>query len=119
MTSKVPSKGLEWINLIAGGSFACAAVFFGQEAAVWNAATVGILVVCFSTIALCRYADWAEWFNAALGGWALIAPFLLGFSFAKGTMWTHVLAGICIATIAVIQLANGRKRSSPVSHAPH
>ena len=112
---EVPSKGLEWTNLILGGCLACAAIFFKSDAAVWNAGIIGVLVMCFSVTALSRYGDWAEWSNLSLACWTLAAPFLLGFATDQSPMWTHVVLGGCIATVAVIQLVSSRKRRTPLS----
>ena len=110
MISEVPSKGLEWTNLILGACLACAAFMFaGLPLAVWNAGIVGALIVCCSAVALYRYGAWTEWSNLTLGCWAVVAPFLLGFGSAQGPMWTHVVLGLCVATIAVIQLAASHK----------
>lgn len=121
MPSEVPSKGLEWTNLILGACLACAAFMFaGLHLAAWNAEIVGTLIVCCSAVALYRYGAWIEWSNLTLGSWAVVAPFLLGFGSAQGPMWTHVVIGLCVATIAVIQLAASRKSpgaSSTVSEA--
>ena len=116
MTSEVPSKGLEWTNLVLGAGLACAAFMFTElPAAAWNAGIVGALIVCCSAVALYRYGDWAEWSNLTLGCWAVVAPFLLGFGSAQGPMWTHVVIGLCVATIAVMQLVASRKTQSPSS----
>ncbi|MEI9431984.1 SPW repeat protein [Mesorhizobium sp. Cs1299R1N3] len=113
MKSEVPSKGLEWTNLILGAGLACAAFLFaGLPAAAWNAGIVGTLIVCCSAVALYRYGAWAEWSNLTLGSWAVIAPFLLGFGSAQAAMWTHVLIGLCVATVAIIQLRNSRTASA-------
>ncbi|MGX9121065.1 SPW repeat protein, partial [Mesorhizobium sp. BHbsci] len=64
--------------------------------------------VCCSAVALYRYGAWAEWSNLALGCWAVVAPFLLGFGSAQTPMWTHVVVGLCVATIAILQLRAGR-----------
>ncbi len=114
MTSEVPSKGLEWTNLILGAGLACAALAFAElPAAAWNAGIVGALIACCSAVALYRYGAWAECSNLALGCWAVAAPFLLGFGSAQSAMWTHVLVGLCVATIAIIQLSSGRKAQMP------
>jgi hypothetical protein len=114
MPSEVPSKGLEWSNLVLGAGLACAALAFAElPAAAWNAGIVGVLIACCSAVALYRYATWAEWSNIALGCWALAAPFLLGFGSAQVAMWTHVLVGLCVATIASTQLSGGRKAQMP------
>jgi hypothetical protein len=116
MTSEVPSKGLEWTNLVLGACLACAAFAFAElPAAAWNAGIVGVLIACCSAVALYRYGAWAEWSNVALGCWAVAAPFLLGFGSAQAAMWTHVLVGLCVATIAIIQLSSGRKAQMPSS----
>lgn len=114
MISEVPNKGLEWTNLVLGAVLACAAYFFvGQPVAAWNAGIVGALIVCCSAVALYRYAAWAEWSNLILGCWAVIAPFLLGFGAAQTPMWTHVVIGLCVASIAAIQLyASGKEQLS-------
>ncbi|AZO69976.1 SPW repeat protein [Mesorhizobium sp. M1D.F.Ca.ET.043.01.1.1] len=116
MISEVPSKGLEWTNLILGACLACAAIkFAGLPLAAWNAGITGTLIVCCSAVALSRYGAWTEWSNLTLGCWAAIAPFLLGFGSAQGPMWTHVVIGLCVATIAVMQLAASRKSAVPSS----
>ncbi|RWD67034.1 MAG: hypothetical protein EOS36_03370 [Mesorhizobium sp.] len=116
MTSEVPSKGLEWTNLILGACLAGAAFKFAElPLAAWNAGIIGSLIVCCSAVALYRYGDWAEWSNLTLGGWAVVAPFLLGFRSAQGPMWAHVVIGLCVATIAVMQLSASRKSASAPS----
>lgn len=113
MTSEVPSKGLEWTNLVLGVGLACAAFIFAElPPAAWNAGIVGVLIVFCSTVALYRYAEWAEWSNLTLGCWAVVAPFLFGFASASAPMWTHVVIGLCVATIAAIQLVAGRNAQS-------
>lgn len=114
MKSTVPSKGLEWTNLLLGAGLACAAFLFTDApSAAWNAGIVGTLIVCCSAVALYRYGNWAEWSNLTLGCWALAAPFMLGFQSAQGPTWTHILAGVCVATIAGMQLASNRKTRQP------
>ncbi len=101
MTNEVPSKGLEWTNLVLGAGLACAAFAFTEmPAAAWNAGIVGALIACCSAMALYRYGAWTEWSNLGLGCWGVAAPFLLGFGSAQAAMWTHVLVGLCVATIA-------------------
>lgn len=110
MTNEVPSKGLEWTNLVLGAGLACAAFAFTEmPAAAWNAGIVGALIACCSAVALYRYGAWTEWSNLGFGCWGVAAPFLLGFGSAQAAMWTHVLVGLCVATIAIIQLSSGRK----------
>ncbi|MFG1428827.1 SPW repeat protein [Roseixanthobacter glucoisosaccharinicivorans] len=105
MKNEVPNKGLEWTNMVLGLVLACAAFAFGGlSAAVWDAAVVGILIACCSAVALARYGAWTEWSNIVLGCWAVVAPWIMGFSGAQTAMWTHVVIGICVACIAAAQL---------------
>ena len=112
MTSEVPSKGLEWTNLVLGAGLACGAFAFATlPAAAWNAGIVGLLIACCSAVALYRYGAWAEWSNLTLGCWAMAAPFVLGFGSEQSAMWTHVVVGLCVAAIAIIQISSGGKPS--------
>jgi hypothetical protein len=113
MRNELPS--LKWANLILGAGLACSTLFFTDfPVAAWNAAIVGTLILCCSAMALLRYGAWAEWSNITLGCWAVVAPFLLNFALAQIPMWTHVLIGVCVATIATMQLllASHRPRTS-------
>jgi hypothetical protein len=102
---------------VLGLVLACAAFALGGlSTAVWDAAVVGILIACCSAIALTRYGAWAEWTNVVLGCWAVIAPWVLGFSGAQTAMWTHVVIGICVACIAAAQLFSGGKSPSVASN---
>ena len=112
MKAEVPSKGLEWTNLIVGAGFACAAFVF-TGAAAWNAGIVGLLIACCSAMALYRYGSWTEWSNVTLGSWAIVSPYLLGFAAAPAATWTSIAVGICVATIATMQLVAGRKVRPP------
>lgn len=106
----MPSKWWESINLVLGAALAWAAMLFGQlPVAAANAVIVGTLIVCASAVALYRYADWTQVSNVVLGGWAVIAPFLLGFGSAQVPMWAHVAIGLCVATIAAMQFSASRR----------
>jgi hypothetical protein len=114
MTSEVPNKALEWANLVLGAGFACAAFMFTElPVAAWNMGIVGALIACCSVVALYRYAAWTEWSNLALGCWAIVAPFLLGFGSAPAPTWTSIVVGVCVASIATLQLVAGRKAGTP------
>jgi hypothetical protein len=114
MKSVLPSKGWEWINLILGVGFACAAfTIAGPTVAAWNAGIVGALIAYCSTAALYRYRTWTEVSNFTLGSWAAASPFVLGFASAPVTTWASIAVGICVATIATLQLLASRKGRTP------
>jgi hypothetical protein len=119
MKNEGPNKGLEWTNLILGLCLAFAAFMFAaMPAAAWNAGIVGMLITCCSAIALYRYGDWTKWSNLTLGSWMFVAPFFLGFGSAPAAMWTHVLIGLCVASIAVAQLLAKRSMQGPTRAKP-
>jgi hypothetical protein len=114
MNSEVPSQSLEWTNLVLGAGLASAAIMFAEPSvAALNAGIVGTLIVCCSAVALYRYGVWTEWSNLTLGGWAVVAPFLLGFASPQAATWTHLLVGFCVATIATMQLLASRQAHAP------
>ena len=114
MESDLPSKGLEWTNIFLGAALACAAILFAdQPAAAWIAGVSGVLIMCCAAAALYSYGVWAEWSNLALGSWVMAAPFVLGYGSAPAFMWTHFVAGLCVASIASLQLSASRIPRAP------
>jgi hypothetical protein len=45
-----------------------------------------------------------------LGIWAVIAPWVLGFSAVAAAMWVHVIAGIVVAALAAGSIWFSRNR---------
>lgn len=120
MTNSVPSRGLEWTNLILGGSLFCAAFMFGElPAAALNAAIVGLLIVSCSTFALYSFKPWTEWSNIGLGSWAILAPYMLGFGLQPTPLTIHVLIGLSVAAIAALQLFTGRNQTLAEAKLPN
>ncbi|WDZ79341.1 SPW repeat protein (plasmid) [Ensifer adhaerens] len=110
MKNKVPSTWLELTNLVIGFGFLCAAFAFVESApALWSGVIVGSIITSCSIVALYHYQDWAEWTNLFTGFWAVIAPLVLGFGSTAAPMWTHVLVGLCVATVATMQLRASRR----------
>ena len=54
--------------------------------------------------ALSAFHQVEEWANAALGLWAVIAPWVLGFSAVTFATWAHVIAGLVVAVLAAVSL---------------
>ena len=74
--------------------------------AVWNTVIVGIAVVVLAVwSALSDNPSTVralDWINAILGGWLIIAPFILGYStFTVAALWNPIIAGIIIAVLEV------------------
>jgi hypothetical protein len=88
--------------------------FTDTQAAAWNAWIVGAVIALVALGALTMFNRYEEWANLALGLWAVIAPWALGFA-AGAAMWTHLAVGVVVAALAGSRLwtADG----PPASHA--
>lgn len=97
---------VDTINLILGIGLAFTPWLFGyagESTAAWNAWIVGGLVALVALGAFVRFAEWEEWVNLALGVWALLSPWLLGFSGTAEAMYAHVF-GIAVSILAAVEL---------------
>ena len=91
------------VNIVAGlGLFLSPWLFgFSAEAyAAWNAWIAGAAIAVIAAAALYAFYEAEEWVNLVLGIWALIAPWVLGFSAVATAMWVHMVAGIVVAALA-------------------
>ncbi|BCJ90544.1 hypothetical protein IZ6_12790 [Terrihabitans soli] len=105
MRNTLKDKWFEVTNFFLGAALAWGAIMFSQHAnSAANAVIVGTAIACFSVIGLWRYTAWAEWSNLILGGWAVAAPFTLGFGEVQAAVLVHLFIGLCVVTIATIQL---------------
>ncbi len=88
--------------------------FTGETSAAWNAGIVGVAIAAISIAALYAIHQAQAWANLVLGIWALISPWVLGFSALTFAMWAHVIAGIVVAFLAAcgIWFAQNRPMST-------
>lgn len=110
---RTQETAIDVVNLIAGLVLAISPWilgFAGTGAVAWNAWIVGLLVALVAIGALVAFQQWEEWANLVLGLWAIISPFVLGFSGQSGAMAVHVVFGLVVAILAAIELwmANNR-----------
>lgn len=109
MNDPGPSRGLEWTNLSLGAGLFFSAFLFGDlPIAALSAALAGLFIVTCSMLALYRFSSSAEWSNLALGSWTVVAPFILGFGSDQTAMSIHLIAGLMVVTIAIMQLVSCR-----------
>ncbi|MDK4743037.1 SPW repeat protein [Rhizobium sp. CNPSo 3464] len=59
--------------------------------------------------ALYAFHEAEEWVNL-VGIWAIVAPWVLGFSAVTAAMWAHVIAGIIVAVLAAGSIWFGHNR---------
>lgn len=95
------------VNIIAGLGLLLSPWYLGYTAetyAAWNAWIVGAVVTLIAVAALYAFHQAEEWINVVLGLWAVIAPWVVGFSAVVSAMWVHVIAGLVVAVLAAISL---------------
>lgn len=110
-------KALDVVTIIAGLGLALAPWYLGfavETAAAWNAWIVGAAVTLIAAAALFAFHQVEERANAALGLWAVVAPWALGFSGLSGAVGAHVIAGLVVALVAAARLwfTTGRRYST-------
>jgi hypothetical protein len=91
------------VNIVAGLGLLISPWLLGFTAeayAGWNAWIVGASVTLVAVTALYAFYEAEEWVNLVLGLWAVVAPWVLGFSAVTAAMWAHVIAGIVVAVLA-------------------
>jgi hypothetical protein len=68
----------------------------------WNGALSGVLLIVLAgwTVAGGAHVRVPLWLQAAVGGWLILAPFLLGFS-----PWNQVLCGLMAISATLLTVA--------------
>jgi hypothetical protein len=80
-----------------------------HQAATVNAMTVGALVIFIGALELQFIRRWEEWCEFALGAWLVISPWVLGYS-GLGTLTAmHVILGVLVAALALLELWQDRE----------
>ena len=95
------------VNIVAGLGLLFSPWYLGYAAetgAAWNAWIVGAAVVIVAGLALYAFHQAQEWANAVLGLWAVVSPWVLGFSGVTAATAAHVVAGLIVAILAGISL---------------
>lgn len=75
-----------------------------ETAAARNAFICGAAIAIIAVLALSKSYDWEEYANLAIGLWAAVAPWALGFAEAGAPMWAHVVIGLAVAALAAVEL---------------
>jgi SPW repeat len=74
------------------------------QVATVNAMTVGALVIFIGALELQFIRRWEEWAEFALGIWLVIAPWVLGYSQLGTLTAMHVVLGVLVAALALLEL---------------
>jgi hypothetical protein len=84
--------------------------FTETTGATWNAWIVGAAIAILALSSLISLYEWEEWVNLVLGAWAIIAPWILGFSAMSAAVTGHVVVGLVVAVLAAIELWSTNNR---------
>jgi len=106
-TRETRENAIDLVNAVLGVCLALAPWalgFTGEVAATWNALIVGAAIALIALGALFAFREWEEWVNLALGVWAILAPWLIGFATVAGAMYAHVIIGLIVGVLAALDL---------------
>jgi SPW repeat len=112
-TREAKETAIDLVNVVLGLClvFAPSALGFTSEiAATRNAWIVGAAIALIALGALFAFREWEEWVNLALGVWAILAPWLLGFATVAAALYAHVIIGLIVGVLAALDLWMIRNR---------
>jgi hypothetical protein len=86
-----------------------------QAAAAWNVAVTGLAIAVVAASTLLIYHEWGERITALLAAWLLVSPYILGFSTMTAASWTHFVAGVLVAVLALWSASSARESGGVAS----
>jgi hypothetical protein len=86
---------------------------FSYTAAGLNAWASGLLLGLVSIVAVLSYSEWEEWIDLALGAWILGSPWALDFPADSAATKVHVMIGLIVTVLAVVELWKEHHRAEP------
>lgn len=112
-TREAKETAIDLVNVVLGlclvfGPWALG--FTSEMAATRNAWIVGAAIALIALGALFAFREWEEWVNLALGVWAILAPWLLGFATVAAALYAHVIIGLIVGVLAALDLWMIRNR---------
>jgi hypothetical protein len=108
----------DWINVVAGAWLFFSPwilVFTGSTVAAWNAWILGALVFIVALWSLgSPDSRGVLWFQALLGAWTFVAPWVLAFAVAAVPAWNAWILGAIVFILALWALGSvGEARGTP------
>ncbi|MPR10812.1 SPW repeat protein [Microvirga tunisiensis] len=78
--------------------------FSGEQTAMWSAGLTGVLAIMIALAGFIELREWEGWASLALGLWAAVAPWALGFTAVTAAMACHLGVGLTVAALAALEL---------------
>jgi hypothetical protein len=78
--------------------------FTGLEGATLNAVIIGGLICALSALALTLLDRWEAYISGLLGVWAMLSPWLIGFTAYDIAMLAHIGLGALVVVVAAIEV---------------
>lgn len=97
----------DWTNMVLGLLLVASPWllrFTGLEAATLNAVIIGFLIFALSALALTLLDRWEAYINGLLGLWAVLSPWLIGFTAYDYATLAHVGLGVLVVIVAAIEI---------------
>jgi hypothetical protein len=97
----------DWTNMVLGLLLVASPWllrFTGLEAVTLNAVVIGGLVFALSALALTLLDRWEAYISGLLGIWAILSPWLIGFSNYDAATAAHIGLGALVVVIAAIEI---------------
>lgn len=108
MAQVIQTKRLQdWLNVLMAVLLFVSPWFLGfaeEEGPAMTAWISGLIIGLFAVAAIVSFMEWEEWVNVALGVWAIIAPWVVGFGGNNSATWAHVVIGVLVAALAAWEL---------------
>jgi hypothetical protein len=108
---------LNGINLLLGAGLAASAWgigFVSEPAASWNAWLSGIVIAVLAAAGLLAFAEWKEWLTLTIGLWVAASPWVVSFLANEIAMWLHLMVGLIVGALAMVQIWRARRHPSRV-----
>jgi hypothetical protein len=86
-----------------------------NQVATVNAMIVGALVIFIGALELQFIRRWEEWCELALGAWLAVSPWVLGYSALSTLTTMHVVLGVLVAALALLELWQDRELADKVA----
>ena len=97
----------DWAGMLLGLLIGFSPWLVGEphdQAVMWNAFLVGVLVLGLAQLEYVSLQRWEEIGEIACGLWLMASPFVFGYAEAGALRYWHFVLGAVVALIAVLQL---------------